>query len=803
MSSSVLAAALVLAVPAPRGPGDCRAGRQAPCPDGLAGPSCDLPCPSARCAHALQCDDDGDTAGLALFGAPLFPLGPDWPERLVRFALLGFAVDHPGALGLARGLSPADLDLEPASEVRAGRLRLLRLRQRHRGVPVFAGDVTVITGPHGAIAVRGTLIDGRDEYAYSSAPSSAAAGEASILVRAAERSRLPSSELRVAGLRLVAFRRARALGWAGVVTHRGAMVAHVVVAADPSRSPADLLYYSGGEGHGLADEVAVTVRAEDLASPIFTPPIETADISQLPGGAPLLGSTEGDVTRLADRRVALLDATGATSRAQALASPPFAAASFDAAPDTRAFVFQSAYVWLQSIHAHTDELMHGRWDSLLPFFGMDSAVAPGEFAPRLVATVDTAANLCGDAGYCLTSAWGGAEDDPSEALRHPATDPPYELVGALYIKGTGFPPTILPHEYGHFVDLFAAPGLFYEPHACALCWSSCEPGTTDESLPLTETFANLLAMWHYTELFPTTGGASVCDTLAWLSSGDNRAPHNHTCRPTGAEISYFVHDGDPECPQFDGWIDRCDRPEPDDIDNNDGIGLCSRRAGYAVDSWHQALWELLHGETCAPAPPFDCQPLPTLASVPASRVVGEALLFAAQAGPATYDAFADDLVTYVACNYGQAAYDEFNEVLCHHKIRGCDLPAPVVCDLCGDGVRTGAEPCDGGDLGGQTCEAHGLVSGALACDAACSLDLSRCEQPDGTSSTTAADPTTGPPPTTSSGPETSDTERPGGLFIASELPETGDAGCGCRDDDGSPSAPATLALLLLRRRKRR
>jgi len=42
---------------------------------------------------------------------------------------------------------------------------------------------------------------------------------------------------------------------------------------------------------------------------------------------------------------------------------------------------------------------------------------------------------------------------------------------------------------------------------------------------------------------------------------------------------------------------------------------------------------------------------------------------------------------------------------------------------CGDGVRNGAEECDGGDLGGATC---GGCSGTPACDAQCRLDFGAC-----------------------------------------------------------------------------
>lgn len=46
---------------------------------------------------------------------------------------------------------------------------------------------------------------------------------------------------------------------------------------------------------------------------------------------------------------------------------------------------------------------------------------------------------------------------------------------------------------------------------------------------------------------------------------------------------------------------------------------------------------------------------------------------------------------------------------------------------CGDGVRKGSEACEGTDLNKQTCLMLGYTSGALSCQADCTLDKSQCE----------------------------------------------------------------------------
>lgn len=47
-------------------------------------------------------------------------------------------------------------------------------------------------------------------------------------------------------------------------------------------------------------------------------------------------------------------------------------------------------------------------------------------------------------------------------------------------------------------------------------------------------------------------------------------------------------------------------------------------------------------------------------------------------------------------------------------------------EVCGDMSKGGDEACDGGDLGGATCQSEGFTDGTLACDNSCAFDTSAC-----------------------------------------------------------------------------
>jgi MYXO-CTERM domain-containing protein len=212
---------------------------------------------------------------------------------------------------------------------------------------------------------------------------------------------------------------------------------------------------------------------------------------------------------------------------------------------------------------------------------------------------------------------------------------------------------------------------------------------------------------------------------------------------------------------------------------------------------------MLNGQRCDPTLPFACTSMEWAPGVAPEDATTDAFLYALRVNALTYDQLFDAMATYISCTYGGGAYEEFNAIACNHGIRGCQDPAPLVCETCGNGVREGNETCDGTDWLVTHCEDLPTYSeGALTCNqATCTLDSSGCEMAG--LDTTAG---TGTPPfEEEEGPTSTttgaDTETEG---MRSD-DEGGSDGCGCR---ATPSKThwlvmlGSLAALGARRRRR-
>jgi hypothetical protein len=57
---------------------------------------------------------------------------------------------------------------------------------------------------------------------------------------------------------------------------------------------------------------------------------------------------------------------------------------------------------------------------------------------------------------------------------------------------------------------------------------------------------------------------------------------------------------------------------------------------------------------------------------------------------------------------------------------GCAIDT-ASCGTCGNGIKDGAEACDGVDLGGDSCMSLFASTGTLGCEADCSYDVTGCD----------------------------------------------------------------------------
>ena len=320
------------------------------------------------------------------------------------------------------------------------------------------------------LGIRGAIVDGRVDFKFVDGPSSAADAEACIRYYVMEKTGLAADGFAVGGLRLVAVPRSRSLGWAASADDGLRHVATVVVAAGPGggqdqtqEHPA-LLYFNSDVAEGLEDPVDVVVLAEDPASDILSAPVSAVIQGALFDATPLHGSQRDDEVALADARVVAYDAAGVPDydTLTRLTPPEMSMDGVFGEPvGSSGFAVQSTYVAVQNMYAWTDRFMAGKWESLL---GAASSLPPGTFRPRLMvlANVEDGADPCPPgAAACVNVIRPPASGIgvPKE-YKQPLEGPNFEYVSYMALPGQGVVALdVVGHEFGHFVDLFASPGL--------------------------------------------------------------------------------------------------------------------------------------------------------------------------------------------------------------------------------------------------------------------------------------------------------------------------------------------------------
>lgn len=818
---------------------DCHGNALPSCDAGWTGPSCELACdPGAgECGTRYYCHGDGRVAGLALSRAHLFELEPGVAPLELRDQLEGWIAAHADVLGLADGLTAEDLQLEPADgfEVKQGLLRLYRFRQTYPAsesdpqVPVVGEGalLSLQADPTGAVALTGTVIDPRVPYAHSRWQASASQAGDSIRQHASLRTGVPEDEIEVEALQLVGAPWAEQIGWYGVPTARFMSMGRVIVDADPKATGTlELLMYDDGNAYALGDVTQITVQTQDvMQDPWLHPMVEQVEGS-LVNGDPLLGSIVDGYgqAQLGTEEVVVIDVHGNELGSnglydQATSTWDFerymeATGQFTADATEDQFAAQRLYHLVHSGYAVIDRVASGSWDSAIWLDDptQQSDFAPGTYQPRILIGYNHASTgASGKASWVRPTLEAEVVLGFPEVVQQPAPNLQNEVVATIEVPLGLIDADTLFHEVGHNLDVFLAPGYpdNHAPPSCPGC-PSCAEDTSDEANPLTETIAQMLGMWQLVRVFPDMPH-DTCSLMNHLKGGttnNQQKVHSPGCMSSSDSIGLFVRDDDPACPD----PSLCDKPSNDETDPAMGAShWCDATEGYNTYSILQAWWNSLHGLYCAPPgpmgvicvpqtviwPPGCDQPGSSLACATPDEVAGHALLYAIRSNPTSYDELFDDMATFVSCNYGTQAYDDFNQALCDHQIRACDEPAPILCEQCGNGIREGSEQCDGYDLSvnelGQvaTCASVGYEDGTLGCQGImdaqpCSYDFSQCTTPGLDDTGASMGSSTSP---ASDGLETDDGTESSGI-------DGGGDGCGCTSG-GAGDGRGMLSLMLL------
>jgi hypothetical protein len=813
------------------------------CGDGLTGPACDLACASgSSCGFELYCHGDGSVYGLATQGAYLYEGTVEGSPDAAREQLVSWIATHEADLGLAAGLDESHVELTPAHGLhqRMGGLTVLRFTQTYRSLPVLPPDdlVQVVHTGRGAVQLSGRIVDARVDYDDRASWVSAESAAESIRYHTHVRTQRPLEDIVVNGPTMVAIPEAQTIAWMGHATHAGGGVLARVIVDGATASPGGPLMlssYRRTQVEDLAATVPIQVLTVDPASDPAAP--STSVETTLVNGAPLLGSVDdvsGEV-QLATEAVVVLDLNGGSvGDIDVVGSRILDPGGMFVGNDDIALSGQTTYHLMSSWYAWLDALMTDpvggtkRWDSAVPVYHAGPSPTPaGVFAPRMFAFIDSGPSDCSPTAVACTTVAGYAPSS-AQALVFPelAHQPPgvaqgdAEAVGRISLRA---PSTLangivtLAHELGHVVDLHAGPGFTIDiaPDCAGSCMLECIEDTSDEAPPLGESIAQLLAMAALREGFDPLE-LDHCGVVGMLSRHNVKAFDPGPCVPAGEDVSVLERPAtcskpEPYCdkPDEPGFSYECCDPAIDagcvvDAPTNcpaTGFqrmvptGLCHESPGYDTHSLLQAFWQLLHGQRCEAAAPFECESAVWPGGVEPADAVVAALLYSLRLDPLSYEQLIDGMAIYVACTHGANAYAELNAVACAHGLRACDEPPPVDCETCGNGVREGGETCDGLDWERSSCaDIEGYLSGELHCNqVTCRLDVGHCmSAEDGGLDTTDGQRSTDGLETT--GAATTDTD--------SATAGAADGG-GCRCSTGDHRGLWPLAVLVCQYRRRR
>src|SRR5690606_4211427 len=170
-----------------------------------------------------------------------------------------------------------DLSFELFDSSEHGRLSIIKLRQRYRGLPVLGPEAVVVLSARGdeVRLVNGSIVDGGVTYANWEQQCPAEAAAKALRYHAAT-SAEEVDQIALDELQLYAMPHSEHVVWAAQASHNGAHLGLFAVDATPVKEGElpRLVHVDRGVHAGLEEEVPISVRGHDLEASPYGPVAE-------------------------------------------------------------------------------------------------------------------------------------------------------------------------------------------------------------------------------------------------------------------------------------------------------------------------------------------------------------------------------------------------------------------------------------------------------------------------------------------------------------------------------------------------
>ncbi len=597
-------------------------------------------------APRLFLNSDGSVHGvLAPEGGALFTPGGDvlasfkqWVRSQTSLLRLAPMSDDSPLIGIAR---------ERETVTSGGPILLHPFVQTYRGYPVVgpAERIRLLADSQGRVLTyAGTVVDAGVEYAGLDRRIGESAAASAIL--AAWEAANPSGQPGVGETLLVAVPERRTLGYRGEILSDEQVVGAVTVSAvDGAVLGIDNLRHESAFVHKPVNVLAyqmVNNPATTAVTSFFNQPGSTFGAGCLPA-PPSIGCT----LRMGNERAAVYDFEQSNNTAPTI----WTTIEFQPHPNqlipwgwfsenndtTFRFKTQNVFQKMAAALAVGDAAKGGAgWDHhpnapfglftappVSVFTNIDSSPEGNE--------PDTCDGALGWASFLtFNNTWAPVE--------HPFISNTFSSAAIALCSQDE---SVLFHELGHYYDMHST----FNALGTGLASNTCHWDTTDESLPLRETVADLTALYFSRKLYPAMPfDVSTTPTPCSFSSlgRGTSAIHGGACTPAVNGVGNF----------------QVDRPSASNIN------ACNYNNGYRIRSIQQATWEYLWGKNCATTSPFRCS---SVTADPDSFMT--ALLLAESVSNfQSYEQFFEMMTLALWVEEGLPTADRFRDIFSHHNI---------------------------------------------------------------------------------------------------------------------------------------